>query len=456
MDKAQLREFLVSSLQSVTTDGQRINETSAILLKALEASNINKYLKVKCVVEASRERYKLCEASVNIGSSTMSIREESSQVIVLVEKSISAYDGYDYEEYFLKRNITAVQNMGHRLLRFPTENHTCTCKSFKCGEQLKNVTTDKTLMHFHGCDSLTILLKGVNINELKEIKCLVKSQFNILRNRLTRFNCFLATLPRFKFLRMKMCALSASDGISNYIAFVLRTKSGSPGFSLHEECFLELRTKSNYPETDYIASLSHCDKWEAKGGKSGAYFARSIHQMLIIKEIKKDEFDYFSTTVGKKYFEDLPKVCDGYGEFKFQQEHCSAVYDLKGSTNCRLAPTTTEVLLDGNFSNIMKIWPYVISPNSKMSFEVALRNDTQFLSSVQVMDYSLFIGVDQLNHELICGIIDYLGPYDWKKALESAVKTTIGCCIQPTVIDREGYKTRFLEFIQKEFHLDGK
>lgn len=86
----------------------------------------------------------------------MSIREESSQVIVLVEKSISAYDGYDYEEYFLKRNITAVQNMGHRLLRFPTENHTCTCKSFKCGEQLKNVTTDKTLMHFHGCDSLTV------------------------------------------------------------------------------------------------------------------------------------------------------------------------------------------------------------------------------------------------------------------------------------------------------------
>ncbi|KAH0866517.1 hypothetical protein HID58_083728 [Brassica napus] len=276
---------------------------------------------------------------------------------------------------------------------------------------------------------MAILLKGVNINELKEIKCLIQ--------------LLLGYFAPFKFLRMKMCALSASDGISNYIAFVLRTKSGSPGFSLHEECFLELRTKSNYPETDYIASLSHCDKWEAKGGKSGAYFARSIDQMLIIKDIKKDEFDYFSTTVGKKYFEDLP-------------EHCSAVYDLKGSTNCRLVPTTTEVLLDGNFSNIMKIWPYVISPNSKMSFEVALRNDTQFLSSVQVMDYSLFIGVDQLNHELICGIIDYLGPYDWKKALESAVKTTIGCCIEPTVIDPEGYKTRFLEFIQKEFHLDGK
>ncbi|KAL0884676.1 hypothetical protein Bca101_008657 [Brassica carinata] len=67
-------------------------------------------------------------------------------------------------------------------------------------------------------------------------------------------------------------------------------------------------------------------------------------------------------------------------------------------------------------------------------------------------DYSLFIGIDQLNHELICGIIDYLGPNDWKKALESAVKTTIGCCIQPTVIDPEGYKKRFLEFMQ----LDGK
>lgn len=58
--------------------------------------------------------------------------------------------------------------------------------------------------------------------------------------------------------------------------------------------------------------------------------------------------------------------------------------------------------------------------------------------------------------ELICGIIDYLGPYDWKKALESAVKTTIGCCIEPTVIDPEGYKKRFLELMQKEFQLDGK
>lgn len=57
-----------------------------------------------------------------------------------------------------------------------------------------------------------------------------------------------------------------------------------------------------------------------------------------------------------------------------------AQYDLKGSTKGRLAPSTAEVLLDEDFSNIMKFWPYEISPNSKTSFEVALRNDTEFLS----------------------------------------------------------------------------
>lgn len=75
----------------------------------------------------------------------MSTHEESNQVIVLVEKSISQYQGY--EEYFLNRNITAIENMGHRLLRFSTENPTSTCKSFKCGEKMNDVTSDETLEH---------------------------------------------------------------------------------------------------------------------------------------------------------------------------------------------------------------------------------------------------------------------------------------------------------------------
>ncbi|XP_018473879.1 putative 1-phosphatidylinositol-3-phosphate 5-kinase FAB1D [Raphanus sativus] len=182
-------------------------------------------------------------------------------------------------------------------------------------------------------------------------------------------------------------------------------------------------------------------------GKSGAYFARSIDQLLIVKELKTDEFDYFSTTLGAKYFEYfnsnkktlLAKIFGIYQVttrngpmFVMVMENLNfnlklvAQYDLKGSTKGRLAPSTAEVLLDEDFSNIMKFWPYEISPNSKTSFEVALRNDTEFLSSVRVMDYSLFIGVDQFSHELIC------------------------------VIDPESYKRRFMEFMQKEFQLDGK
>lgn len=38
------------------------------------------------------------------------------------------------------------------------------------------------------------------------------------------------------------------------------------------------------------------------------------------------------------------------------------------------------------------------------------------------MDYSLLIGVDEENQELVFGIIDYLSPYNWKKNVESFVK----------------------------------
>ncbi|GKD59881.1 1-phosphatidylinositol-3-phosphate 5-kinase FAB1B, partial [Tanacetum coccineum] len=47
-----------------------------------------------------------------------------------------------------------------------------------------------------------------------------------------------------------------------------------------------------------------------------------------------------------------------------------------------------------------------------------------WLQSVDVMDYSLLVGVDEQNHELVLGIIDFMRQYTWDKHLETWVKAS--------------------------------
>lgn len=54
----------------------------------------------------------------------------------------------------------------------------------------------------------------------------------------------------------------------------------------------------------------------------------------------------------------------------------------------------------GSFDN-----PIYIKPHSKYVLMKAIEADSQFLSSKFVMDYSLLCGFDQVNDELIVGII---------------------------------------------------
>jgi 1-phosphatidylinositol-3-phosphate 5-kinase len=62
--------------------------------------------------------------------------------------------------------------------------------------------------------------------------------------------------------------------------------------------------------------------------------------------------------------------------------------------------------------------------HSKRILRTALYNDTLFLSNLNVMDYSLVVGVDVDRHELVVGIVDYIRTFTWDKKLESWVKDT--------------------------------
>lgn len=75
-----------------------------------------------------------------------------------------------------------------------------------------------------------------------------------------------------------------------------------------------------------------------------------------------------------------------------------------------LNPVTpfSQVLLDDNLMEFTKGRPFPMKHRAKMFFHKAVQNDTLFLSIVNVVDYSILVGVDENAHELVVGIIDYL------------------------------------------------
>ncbi|OEL18132.1 1-phosphatidylinositol-3-phosphate 5-kinase FAB1B, partial [Dichanthelium oligosanthes] len=65
--------------------------------------------------------------------------------------------------------------------------------------------------------------------------------------------------------------------------------------------FHDLRKICCPSELAYISSISRCKHWSAQGGKSKVFFAKSMDDRFIIKQIKKTEFDSF-LKFGLEYF----------------------------------------------------------------------------------------------------------------------------------------------------------
>ncbi|KAL3845590.1 hypothetical protein ACJIZ3_002993 [Penstemon smallii] len=255
---------------------------------------------------------------------------------------------------------------------------------------------------------------------------------------------------------------------------------------LYASQFRELQNRCCPSEVAYIASLSRCENWDAKGGKSKSFFAKTLDDRFIIKEIKRTEFDSFMK-FAPNYFEYmnqcyelgnqtcLAKILGIYQVViratKNSKEtrhdllvmenlsfgrNITRQYDLKGALHARLCTAgndSGDVLLDQNFVNDMNVSPLYVSRKSKRNLQRAVYNDTNFLNSINVMDYSLLVGVDAQRRELVCGIIDYLRQYTWDKQLENWVKSSLVVPKNqlPTIISPKEYKKRFRKFIDTHF-----
>lgn len=249
--------------------------------------------------------------------------------------------------------------------------------------------------------------------------------------------------------------------------------------------FNALQKKSCPTERDFICSLSRCKKWGAQGGKSKVFFAKTLDDRFIIKQVTKTELESF-LVFAPEYFKHLTNsLCTGsptclakiLGIYQVTVKHskgakdvkmdlmvmenllfgrtATQIYDLKGSLRNRYNTDSSGVLLDQNFIEAMLTSPVFVGNKAKHLLERAVWNDTAFLTSINVMDYSLLVGVDEERRELILGIIDYMRQYTWDKHLETWVKASgiLGGPKNeaPTVISPREYKKRFRKAMSTYF-----
>ncbi|MEW5311615.1 MAG: hypothetical protein WDW38_003314 [Sanguina aurantia] len=253
--------------------------------------------------------------------------------------------------------------------------------------------------------------------------------------------------------------------------------------------FAELRRRCvQGGDAAFISSLCRCRTWDTRAGKSNAYFAKTRDDRYIVKSLSKVEKQSF-LDFATSYFEHVAKACltgrpmclaKVVGVFSLSMrstagglaplraglkegvidlvimENCfydrqiHRIYDLKGSERNRYNADAAnnpndskEVHLDDNLRRTIVSNPMCVTPASRCALEAAVWADTAFLASLNVMDYSLLVGLDRDNNVLAVAIIDFIRTYTLDKQLETWVKIMAGDGKKPTIISPRQYMKRF-------------
>lgn len=75
------------------------------------------------------------------------------------------------------------------------------------------------------------------------------------------------------------------------------------------------------------------------------------------------------------------------------------------------------------------------------------------MSMINVLDYSILVGIDEEKNELVVGIIDFMRQYDIIKQMERVGKSipmVVGS-EAPTIIQPPLYKARFITAMERYF-----
>lgn len=98
----------------------------------------------------------------------------------------------------------------------------------------------------------------------------------------------------------------------------------------------------------------------------------------------------------------------------------------------------------------MKSRPIPLQYSMKRILNIAIHNDSLYLSKQSIIDYSMFVIIDHAKRTVRLGIIDYIQQYTIEKQIESYLKSNIST-EEPTIIPPEPYKLRFRTAMDKYF-----
>ncbi|KAJ3208381.1 hypothetical protein HDU67_006776 [Dinochytrium kinnereticum] len=273
--------------------------------------------------------------------------------------------------------------------------------------------------------------------------------------------------------------LRFAEGKSNFVCTVY-----------YAEEFENLRRRCNVTGP-YVQSLLRCSAWNASGGKSRAVFFKTHDDQLVIKQlasnwtlVEKDAllkfaplyFNYMNNS--DKNPTVLAKIFGFYTikqknlvtgvtteldvlvmDHLFANVKMSRKFDLKGVSDRHSVSKRTsssgsnddaEVGWDGDWVDGRYRSLLMLHGHSKKIIQDSIKNDTMFLASANVMDYSLLVGVNDEKKELIVGIVDFIGPYTWYKRIENRGKTTLRGR-ECTVLPPDQYGERFRKAMDQYF-----
>ena len=216
------------------------------------------------------------------------------------------------------------------------------------------------------------------------------------------------------------------------------------------------------------------------GGKSKSDFYKSYNEKYVLKVISTSEmrmfrdfafsyFEYMCRSFNQKCPTSIAKIL---GAFKIKirghgkksgfwhvilmenltvgiDPHKATLskYDLKGSQSRRYVETKGKAgvtKLDTNFLEDHNSRPVCMNYTMNRLMEIAIHNDTSFLSRHGRIDYSFLVWLDHETKLIRVGIIDYIQYFSLEKSLESRIKRhLLNSGNAPTILRAPQYQLRF-------------
>ncbi|KAI0738229.1 hypothetical protein C8Q80DRAFT_1292532 [Daedaleopsis nitida] len=252
--------------------------------------------------------------------------------------------------------------------------------------------------------------------------------------------------------------------------------------------FDQLRRRCGVEDT-FMKSMARSENWAAEGGKSRSNFWRTTDNRFIIKtlvnawnvadlqvliDLGPSYFKYMEATANRPtvlakllgfYTVEIRNLESGATQAKadllvmenlFYDQKIAKTFDLKGIQGRKVKASTgvnSKTLFDGEWIEGQQRALTLVRPHSKVVLQDAIKADCEFLAKSNIMDYSLLLGIDEENKQMVCGLVDTIGSYTFAKTLEYKAKQGLnsGSGKEVTVIPPNEYQERFVSAMDDYF-----